>query len=71
MKFSFAIIAAATAVSAVDIAFSHVLQEGQVAYRAKNEQGQNSVVILEAPEESDEKAKRWHWLDWRMFEPIC
>lgn len=72
MKFV-SIIAALTAtlVAADNVVESYVLKEGEVAYKAQNDKGEHAIVIVSAAEAQDgDKAKRWSWLDWRMFEPI-
>lgn len=71
MKFV-SIIAALTATTlAENVVQSYVLKEGEVAYKAQNDKGETAIVILSAAEDQDgDKAKRWSWLDWRMFEPI-
>ncbi|CAN3362639.1 hypothetical protein DICA1_F36422 [Diutina catenulata] len=71
MKFV-SIIAALTATTlAENVVQSYVLKEGEVAYKAQNDKGETAIVIVSAAEAQDgDKAKRWSWLDWRMFEPI-
>ncbi|CAN3367292.1 hypothetical protein DICA3_F08988 [Diutina catenulata] len=71
MKFV-SIIAALTATTlAENVVQSYVLKEGEVAYKAQNDKGETAIVIVSAAEPQDgDKAKRWSWLDWRMFEPI-
>ncbi|CAN3359527.1 hypothetical protein DICA1_C12508 [Diutina catenulata] len=71
MKFSTAFAACLAAVSAVAVPKTFVLKEGEVAYLAKNEKGEQAIVIVEPEAAQEGMAKRWSWLDWRMFEPIC
>lgn len=64
----------ATVVATDNIVNSYVLKEGELAFKAQNEQGETAIVVVaasEADQVDGENVKRWSWLDWRMFEPIC
>lgn len=72
----FLTISAALAATAVaeNVVNSYVLKEGELAFKAQNEQGETAIVVVaasEADQVDGENVKRWSWLDWRMFEPIC
>ncbi|CAN3360252.1 hypothetical protein DICA2_D10352 [Diutina catenulata] len=72
----FLTISAALAATAVaeNVVNSYVLKEGELAFKAQNDKGETSIVIVSAAETNQvegENVKRWSWLDWRMFEPIC